>query len=140
MARTARYSIVPFWYNMQGSAEENREAERLLGLKEGELEDPEEDPAPFEVQLKPLNGAELMKLSDHLVVSKLTDKVDYTSEGRALAVRMGLVGWRNINNDSGVPIPFTAETALEILTPGELKLIVVQILNRSNFSEDLRKK
>ena len=140
MARTAKPTIVPFWYNMNGTKEEVEEAEKVLNLEPGSVPMPEEDATPFEVQIKPLTGAEQMALSDHLFVNQATGDVDYTAEGRLMAVRMGLIGWRNINDANESPLPFSIANAMEHLSKDDLRLVSYQVMIHSVVSEEDRKK
>jgi len=137
MARTARPTIFPYWYNMDGTKEDNEAFAKEKGIP---VEDIEVSDTPFMVQLKPLNGQEQLSLKDLMFVNKLNDMADYTAEGLVQAIRMGLLGWKNINDADGAPLPFSIATALDVLTKDDLRLIGYQIAIGSQITEEIRKK
>ncbi len=137
MAKTARATIFPFWYNMEGTEEENKKYVEETGLDPCTVEVSED---PFMVHLKPLNGQEQLALKDYMVMDKVSGNVDYSADGLVKAIKMGLIGWRNINDDNGQPLAFSVSTALDILARDELRLIGYQIAIGSQISEEDRKK
>jgi len=140
MAKTARATILPYWYSMEVSEEDHIAFEKALQEATGAEPTPfEVDPNPFEVNIKPLTGAQQLSLKDYVCKAPLTGKLDYTYEGIIAAIRMGLKGWRNANDFDGSPMVFSMAKALDTLEDGELRKIGYEIIISSIVTDTIRK-
>ena len=86
-----------------------------------ESEREEESPTRFKIQ--PLNGLQHMEVLGDLYKS-----------GPFNAIRYGLVGWENFNDENGKPINFSLENVKRV-PPVYLSEISTEIINRSELGE-----
>lgn len=109
MAITAMTGLVPEWFEPEQPESERRT--RIL--------------------LKPLNGMEHLSVQNELAMRR-------TSDAQKLALELGVVGWENIDDAAGNPLPFSRESVW-LLPVSVLAQAAMRIINISRLSESTAK-
>ncbi|WP_144395669.1 hypothetical protein [Pleionea sediminis] len=92
----------------------------------------EADPAKF--KLKPLNQLNFMEVSADTIRYR-NGKLKPSGEAYGLALGAGLVGWDNILDQSGQPLPFSIDN-LAYIPAHAMMQVFERIYSISDLSED----
>ena len=105
-----------------------------------ETEDSPDDNASFYVRT--LTRPELRQLEDHLFTPPYDTTRVLTAEGERLAVRLGLLDWRNVQDEDGNVVMFSGiwQEVFEFLPPIIVKLLAYEIFMGSMWTEEDEKK
>jgi len=113
MALTLNTNIVPTWYTLSSD---------------------EDDAAPAKFKLKPLDGEQYIEVFAESEMSRNGD-IKLNGLGLKLALRYGVVGWENIDDERGKAIKFSIHNIKKF--PMEvLSELATEVVNRSTPDED----
>lgn len=86
----------------------------LSGLVEQEYipEDDKDSENPTVFRLKPLNGMQYMEVMSE--VKRVGDFLRVSGDGLKLAIKYGLVGWKDFYDENGKDVKFNPHTVLRV--------------------------
>jgi len=97
----------------------------------------EEDSEPPQFKIRPLSQLRYLEVLNSAYIDK-NGEPQLDNEQIVMALRYGVVGWRNVQRSNGTAMPFSLAN-LEKLPASLLGEIATEIISRSELSEDQEK-
>lgn len=118
MAITALAGLAPYWYTP---------------------EEEQGEPAAAQFKLKPLNGMQYLEIMHEGKVTQDGQGFVTNYQGRQMLLKYGLLDWKNVETETGDPLPFSIRN-LDMIPADILLELGNEILSKSSLAEADRKK